>query len=373
MDRRAPFEEAETDAVAATEHPRETPTPAATESPATAPELALAARMHALGFLADGIAHDIANPLGAILAFASLLAADERIPSDLRTDARLLRDEADRTYRMVSTLLELARTRPPTERPIAIEAVLRGMLELAAYPLASVTVEVDLPADLPEGHADPSVVRQWVATALVEAVEALGWPTAHGRLRISGFEAGRAERAGGGASGWRSRPMPGAGRSSTSRCTMTARGHGDRAKAAMDGRMSADVPSESVAAPPVVLVCDDESSVRALLGRVLERAGCQAVEAASGEAALLLVETTVVDAVVSDHRLPGMSGIDLFERATALRPDLATRFVLLSGDADDPVIAAFTGATGVPVLAKPFELASIEAAVRRVVIPVTAP
>ncbi len=168
--------------------------------------------------------------------------------------------------------------------------------------------------------------------------------------------------------------MPGAGRSSTSRCTMTARrAMGIGRSAATDGGPSADVPSESVAAPPVVLVCDDESSVRALLGRVLERAGCQAVEAASGEAALLLVETTVVDAVVSDHRLPGMSGIDLFERVTALRPDLATRFVLLSGDADDPVIAAFTGATGVPVLAKPFELASIEAAVRRVVIPVTTP
>ena len=56
-----------------------------------------------------------------------------------------------------------------------------------------------------------------------------------------------------------------------------------------------------------------------------------------------------------------------------LRPDLAVRFVLLSGDPDDPDITAFTRATGVPVLAKPFELASIEAAVRRVVLPVTAP
>src|SRR5262245_46276975 len=68
------------------------------------PELALARRMHALGFLADGVAHDLANPLGAILAFASLLAADERVPPDLRTDATMLRDEAARTYRLVSTL-----------------------------------------------------------------------------------------------------------------------------------------------------------------------------------------------------------------------------------------------------------------------------
>jgi CheY-like chemotaxis protein len=371
MDRPAP-EEAETADVAAPDHPREPPTPLEPETPvAPAAELALAERMHALGFLADGIAHDIANPLGAILAFASLLAADERIPADLRTDARLLRDEADRTYRMVSTLLELARTHPPSARPIAIEPVISGMLELAAYRLAGVEVEVDLPAGLPEAEADPAAVRQSVAAALVEAIEALGWPDAHGRLRIAGSM------------------VAGAGRrilrlelttDASSRTVVdlpvhdgSVTGPRDPADGATDARLTTGAHPDDAVTPPVVLVCDDESSVRALLGRVLERAGCEAIEAASGEAALLLVETTVIDAVVSDHRLPGMTGIDLFERASALRPDLATRFVLLSGDADDPDIAAFTRATGVPVLAKPFDLASIEAAVRRVVIPVAAP
>jgi signal transduction histidine kinase len=119
--------------VAAPDHRSDTPTPSEPETPvAPTRERALARRMHALGFLADGIAHDIANPLGAILAFASLLAADERVPADLRTDASLLRDEAGRTYRMVSTLLELARSRQSSDRPIAVEPLVRGMLELAA-------------------------------------------------------------------------------------------------------------------------------------------------------------------------------------------------------------------------------------------------
>jgi CheY-like chemotaxis protein len=343
------------------------------DDPTAPAELALARRMHALGFLADGVAHDIANPLGAILAFASILAADERIPADLRTDARLLRDEADRTYRMVSALLELARTRPLADRPIAMEPVVRTMLELAAYPLADVDVELDVPADLPDAHGDPSVVRQSLATALVEAIEALGWPDATGRLLISGSTV--ADDAMGTRRILRLEVETDAG---TRALIDLPLADGDEAldrdpAAETDGRPAAAGGSNDGAAPPVVLVCDDDSSVRALLGRVLERAGCQAVEAASGEAALLLVETSVVDAVVSDHRLPGMSGIDVFGRATALRPDLATRFVLLSGDPDDPDIVAFTRATGVPVLAKPFELASIEAAVRRVVLPVTTP
>ena len=343
------------------------------DGPTAPAELLLARRMHALGFLADGVAHDIANPLGAILAFASILAADERIPADLRTDARLLRDEADRTYRMVSTLLELARTRPLSARPIAMEPVVRTMLELAAYPLAGVDVELDLPAELPDAHGDPSAVRQSLATALVDSIEALGWPNATGRLRVSGSMVtddaiGRRRilrlevTTDAGSRGVIDLPVDDAGEALRPDPGTTT-----------DGRQAIGGDADDGAAPPVVLVCDDESSVRALLGRVLERAGCRAVEAATGEAALLLLATSVVDAIVSDHRLPGMSGIDLFERAVALRPDLGTRFVLLSGDPDDPDIAAFTRATGVPVLAKPFELASIEAAVRRVVLPVTAP
>ena len=311
--------------------------------PAAPPELLLARRMHALGFLADGV--------------------------DLRTDARLLRDEADRTYRMVSSLLELARTRPLAARPIAVEPVVRTMLELAAYPLAGVEVEVDMRADIPDAHGDPSAVRQ----SLARAIEALGWPDTRGRLRVSGSMV--TDDTIGARRTLRLEVATDAG--SVAVIDLPA----DDAGVALqpdpgpstDGRPAAGGDSDDGAAPPVVLVCDDESSVRALLGRVLERAGCRAVEAASGEAALLLVGTSVVDAVVSDHHLPGMSGVDLFERLVALRPDLAVRFVLLSGDPDDPDITAFTRATGVPVLAKPFELASIEAAVRRVVLPVTAP
>ena len=65
------------------------------------------------------------------------------------------------------------------------------MLELAAYPLAGVDVEVDVPADLPDAHGDPSVVRQSLATALVEAIEALGWPDARGRSASVGLDGGR--------------------------------------------------------------------------------------------------------------------------------------------------------------------------------------
>ena len=156
---------------------------------ATAPaELVLARRMHALGFLADGVAHDIANPLGAILALRRRSSPrTSASPPTCGPIARLLRDEADRTYRMVSALLELARTRPLADRPIAMEPVVRTMLELAAYPLAGVDVELDVPcrparrARRPIGGAPVASRRRW-------STRSRPWvgPTPAGACAVSG-------------------------------------------------------------------------------------------------------------------------------------------------------------------------------------------
>ena len=364
----------------------------------TNPELVLAQRMHALGFLADGVAHDLANPLGAILGLASLIAADERVPGDLRTDARLLREEADRTYRLVSTLLDVTRTRPPVVRPTAIGPLITALLELATHPLTGVEVEVAIQQHLPEVEVDPAAFRNAIAGLLVDALERLGAPSARGHLRIEAAEAGEGPRTTVRLSiiddGRRFEPRPATAAGvdalvdrlgvpvvqdtldvagSRHNRTMIALRVPIAGGAVPEAEHANAGPDTAAAEPrrPLVLVCDDEASVRALLVRVLERAGCEAVEAASGEEALLALDHAAVDAIVSDHHLPAMTGIDLYERLAATRPDLRQRFVLLSGDPDSPEIVAFIARSGVPIVAKPFDLAGIEATVRAVVLPVT--
>ena len=185
MDRPARTKEAVSANVPA---PDDRPVP---DDPTAPAELVLARRMHALGFLADGVAHDIANPLGAILAFASILAADERIPADLRTDARLLRDEADRTYRMVSALLELARTRPLADVRSRWSPWCGRCSSSPRIRWPVSTSSSTCRPSLPDAHGDPSAVRQSLATALVEAIEALGWPDARGRTARLGLDGDR--------------------------------------------------------------------------------------------------------------------------------------------------------------------------------------
>lgn len=120
------------------------------------------------------------------------------------------------------------------------------------------------------------------------------------------------------------------------------------------------------AAVPVVVVVDDEPVVRALLGRVLERNGYEAIVVESGPELLRFVEHRSVDVILSDHRMSDMNGAQLYAIVASRWPQLARRFVLMSGDANNADLAAFVSEAGIPVIAKPFEVSTIVATVRMV-------
>ncbi|KAG8152658.1 HD domain-containing phosphohydrolase [Burkholderia catarinensis] len=83
---------------------------------------------------------------------------------------------------------------------------------------------------------------------------------------------------------------------------------------------------------PSILLVDDEPSVLSALRRVFRPAGYDIRTADSGEAALEVLASTEVDLIVSDMRMPGMSGAEFLARARALYPD--TMRILLTGYAE---------------------------------------
>jgi YesN/AraC family two-component response regulator len=107
-----------------------------------------------------------------------------------------------------------------------------------------------------------------------------------------------------------------------------------------------------------VLIVDDEPAVRAFVASVLESLGCQPIQAKDAFEALKTVEESAVDLVVTDIIMPGMSGLELVRELQ--RRSNPTRCLLMSGNAEGMSIGA------VPFLAKPFTVASLKAAVHRV-------
>ena len=138
--------------------------------------------------------------------------------------------------------------------------------------------------------------------------------------------------------------------------------------AASDEPASEDQPATPAPAAQraaLVLVVDDEASIREFLGRVLTRSGHVPVLAATGAEALAIVEARPPDAVLCDHRMAGMNGTELHAAIVAVAPQLATRFAFMSGDVLDPELRAAADRGSIPVLAKPFDLATIGAMVEQ--------
>ena len=110
---------------------------------------------------------------------------------------------------------------------------------------------------------------------------------------------------------------------------------------------------------------DDEPSMRRALRAFFERAGFVVAEAASaGEALGYLGEGRPADAVVSDVLMPGLGGVEFYDRLQEAAPHLAHRLVFLTGAARDPRVHAPIEQRGVPLICKLDDLRLVVDAVR---------
>jgi len=138
-------------------------------------ELLQAQKMEAIGQLVSGVAHELNNPLAAIIAFSQLMRSDERLPEDMKHDAGLLVQEADRTRRIVQNLLDFARARPPERHPTNISILVQSVLELQSYALSTnqIKVEIDMPTKLPEVDLDRAQMQQVLLNLTINAIQAM--------------------------------------------------------------------------------------------------------------------------------------------------------------------------------------------------------
>jgi putative nucleotidyltransferase with HDIG domain len=112
-----------------------------------------------------------------------------------------------------------------------------------------------------------------------------------------------------------------------------------------------------------VLIVDDEPAAGKLLALFMERAGCDCRIALSGEGALKILEREPADAVFSDIRMPGMSGMQLLDEVHRRYPDMA--FVVTTGVDDVRVGVQAMKAGADDYLVKPFREEVVLASLRR--------
>lgn len=108
-----------------------------------------------------------------------------------------------------------------------------------------------------------------------------------------------------------------------------------------------------------VLLVDDEGSLLLTLAANLELEGFDVVGAESGERALQLVASQSFDLVLSDIRMPGMSGVELFQKIRVLRPEMPV--VLMTAFALEELVDQALSEGAFTVLPKPFSIEQVVA------------
>ena len=111
------------------------------------------------------------------------------------------------------------------------------------------------------------------------------------------------------------------------------------------------------------LVVDDEESNAALVRRVLAGAGYDVESTTLSRRALVMIERTAYDAVICDVKMPELSGQELYGRVCQIRPEMARRFIFITGDIDGEDTRQFLDESRCSYFMKPFNLERLTAAV----------
>ena len=360
-----------------------------------------AEKLSALGTLLAGVAHELNNPLAIVAGQAQLMAQQSADAGTLKR-ANKIHEAADRCARIVKTFLAMARQRPVAPTEVNLNELLEAAVELTAYALRShdIQLTLELATGLPPLWLDRDQLSQVVLNLIVNAQHALldvrgqrqllistshdattgtvqlqvtdngpGVPRALRQRIFEPFYTTKPVGVGTGIGlsicrnivafyGGSITVQDGAGGGACFQVTLPlapappAATHSD-----VDGQASS-----STGQP--LLIVDDEVEIAELLAEMLSRSGYRCSLASSGMQALQQLAAGLPELIISDLRMPDMDGPSLYQAVCRRYPQLAERFIFVTGDS----LGSQTGLEriqNVPVIEKPFDMQEIGQTVSR--------
>jgi PAS domain S-box-containing protein len=343
-------------------------------------ELAQTRKLEAIGQLAGGVAHDFNNILtgiiGVIQEVMSTMPGDDKRLEDLQ----LVLDAGQRAFDLTKQLLAFGRRQIVQPQVLDVNKVVREFSKLVRRLISEdITLKFDLGAVRPV-NIDPGQLDQVLLNLIVNARDAVRkGGSIEVRTGIQSLPAQKENRlfgAGGGeyvflevrdnGSGMDERTLTrifepffttkvrgqGTGLGLATIYGIVRQAGGDIQVISAPGQGSAFriyLPVVDLALTEIkqstsekgnfldgicVLVVEDESIVRQVIGWKLKRLGCRVLQADSGEAALRLIRTIPkIEIILTDVIMPGINGKDLVEAARKIRPEI--RAVYMSGYPED--------------------------------------
>ena len=364
-------------------------------------------KLSAIGEFVAGVAHELNNPLTAVVGFSEMLKVQ-----DMNTQhhhyADMIYNAAQRCQRIVHLLLSFSRPQKPERKPVSVNSMVESVLEIIDYPLRTGNIEVvtRLDRDLPLVMADGNQIQQVLLNILNNSRQAIEACQSGGQIRITTATVGSKVRIiiKDNGPGIPKEILPrifnpffttkGVGKGTglgLSLCYGIIKEHGGSITPesqpgegatftielpAVDTKgTGVETPAPATVEKPDlregagrrILIIDDEEPILNLVREKLGQHGYEVMVAAHGEAGLKQLKQNRFDVTFCDWKMPGLNGREVYEHLRNSNPQLARRMVFLTGDVINDQMRKFLETEKLPCLTKPFALPDLRAAIKTVI------
>ena len=375
-------------------------------------------KLESLGVLAGGIAHDFNNLLQAVMGNTEMILMD--LPADAteaRESTREVLHAGQRAADLCSQMLAYSGRGNFVMKVVNLQSLVEDMLKMLHVSISKkARLHMDFAEDLPPIKADPTQIHQVVMNLITNASEALGdevgdiritashahleridlagilyaedmWPGTFVILEVrdsgSGMDEATMERL---FEPFFSTKFAGRGLGMSAVQGIIRSHHGaikvqsspDQGSTftvflpATAGKPSAaelasiDLPYQMLQTGGVILVVDDEESIRKTAARYLMKQGYTVVTAGGGQEAVEIFReiSQVISCVVLDMTMPDMDGLETYRELQRLAPDVPT--ILISGYSKVELEQRFVSVGALPVefIQKPFEIQNLVSCIK---------
>lgn len=376
-------------------------------------------KLSLLGEMTSSITHELSNPLAAIVTSAQTMLAfgprdlDRNSGGELsrsqvgfQEDLELILSQARRAGEIISGLLAFARKDDAEPQPVSMMEIIRQVSALARHHLRLHDVVLDTTGV--RGHdssswveGNPNQLQQLLLNLIINAQQAISANQSGGTVWITsehvfdGMLEVAIEDDGPGVppemqsmifeAFYTTKPASQGTGLGLSISAEIARSHGAtiRVEDRPGGGARFVIPfptlpdprpeTQQIAIPDVVpiaavwgrapcqrvLLVDDEPVILRSVGRFLSASGYDVETSASGHEAIAALRSGTYDAVISDLRMPELSGEEFFATVKLEFPEMASRIIFTSGDMMRESSREFVRDSGCPYLQKPYEIADL--------------